>query len=328
MDLCPVRFLDLPKLKPERLQRAVALGAYRWFLKSGSELVTTAVQDGTGRTLAAATNAPLLRSVVDRLPAARVRCDAIVPAATTIAAVLGDGTFFRKTDAGTAGLAVRQGSLIDHCAGARCHPIAPLPVPTGLDSLGSDGTRYLPAYAAATTPGDLAFPIGDPSIDKKHRVRLAIAMPAVGVVLWMAAAAVHVVHLVRLEDAAVARIQVLAQQVEAVTRLQNETDALAQRASWIERLHRRDSHDRLLVGTLTSALPSDAHLTSLRRSGSDQVVISGYAQRATGVVAQLTRAPGISSPEIVGSVTREAIGGVGRERFEMRFTWDPKGERL
>jgi hypothetical protein len=82
-----------------------------------------------------------------------------------------------------------------------------------------------------------------------------------------------------------------------------------------------------LLGELTSALPPDAALVTLRADSTGGHVIA-LAPRAAGVLAAMDSVSLITSVEISGPVTRETVGDRTLERATLHFRWVPNpGDR-
>jgi hypothetical protein len=73
------------------------------------------------------------------------------------------------------------------------------------------------------------------------------------------------------------------------------------------------------LANLTRAMPDSAFVVTLRLDAAGNGMIAGYAPRAAAVVARLERSGLAHGAAIEGTVTREVVGGVERERFTVRF---------
>jgi hypothetical protein len=74
----------------------------------------------------------------------------------------------------------------------------------------------------------------------------------------------------------------------------------------------------MLLAELSRSLPESTAVVSLRLDSLDASLVA-VSPRATNIIPQLFGVPGVLSPQIVGSITREALGPIHLERATIRF---------
>lgn len=107
-------------------------------------------------------------------------------------------------------------------------------------------------------------------------------------------------------------------------RVEAEQDA-ASAQQIVDRVARFESERRpigMLLAAVSRGLPTETAMTTLRVDSAsvDLVILSTRAAAALGA---LDRIPGIVAPEIVGPVSKEAVGPRTLERATVRFKYDP-----
>ncbi len=75
----------------------------------------------------------------------------------------------------------------------------------------------------------------------------------------------------------------------------------------------------LLLAQLTRALPEGSALIAVQVDSAGTGSVVAIGPHAAGIVDAVERVPGLTSPEIVGPVTRETTGGKQLDRVTVRF---------
>jgi hypothetical protein len=199
-----------------------------------------------------------------------------------------------------------------------------------LAQLGEQAYRYADAYGAAVskTSTSLALHRGRSGAGERGvpRWRLAAAGIALACSVLAAVLAPGMAAL-RARGEASGRLTQLAATRRAADAAERElgriSDALMEVAAF-ERAHLSMS---MLLAELTRALPEGSALLAIRVDSTSGNLVA-LAPRAASVLAPLERVRAIVAPEIVGPVTREAMGSRELERVTIRFTLGaPSGPR-
>lgn len=321
------RIAGLPPLEDGRmLAQVVREGAGKFFLRNGVPLATTGVRIiEPGTVWAAALDERAVRQVEAGCRAAGLRVDRFVPAVAVLGRGL-TGEHVRWPDGGAvAEIALEGGEMrsvrrVSAVPGADATPPAAVPA---LARLGEEGWRFADAYGAASLPAYepmVLRPAGATAAGDIPRWRLGLAAGALGAALLFAAVA-PALRAMDAEDRAVGRIAAVQDRRRAASDTERElariTGALAEAAAFDEKRY----SPTLLLADLTAALPAGTAIVAFRADSAAGSVVA-LAPRAAVVVQPLERVPGIVSPEIVGPVTREPVGGRELERVTVRFGID------
>jgi hypothetical protein len=108
-----------------------------------------------------------------------------------------------------------------------------------------------------------------------------------------------------------------------VARTQGELRRIAATLDRVERFREQRGRTTLLLGAISQALPESTALVTLRLDSLEGNLVA-LTPRAADILPQLMGVKEMMSPRIVGSLTKEAIGGVQLERATVRFKrWAP-----
>jgi Tfp pilus assembly protein PilN len=107
--------------------------------------------------------------------------------------------------------------------------------------------------------------------------------------------------------------------IEQALAVQRDLDAADEALAVMANLEPARMHRARFLARLTRALPDSAFLAAVHFDADGTGSLSGYAPRATAVLALLERTHLAQGPTIEGSVTREVIAGRDLGRFSIRF---------
>jgi hypothetical protein len=311
------------------LTRLISESAGRFFLRNGVPLVTTSVRRGDdGEGWCAAIEQPVIAALEAACRAHGLRLAAVLPTLSVIPhALQGDSLTWHDGDV-RAHLTLSGGRLSSlrrttADASASCSSDAEPPhAIAALAALGADGWRFADAYGAAvaSTRDPLAHqPARSASAAPMRAWRLAVAGAAFTVALASAVlapiiAARHAAAQAAVVLAAVGRERRAADAVES--NLAHVSAALEEAATFD---HERRSAT-LLVGDLARALPVGGALVALRVDSAGGTLVA-LVPRAASLIERLERMPTLSTPTIIGPVTREVVANSEVERVSIRFGW-------
>jgi hypothetical protein len=318
-----------PLTDPRALAGILREGSGRFFLRNGVAPVTTGVRvEGPGTVWCGALDADAVRAAEEGCRRAGFRLAAVVPAVVVLGAALTGERVLWRDGAVVAEVGFEEGRMLSvrRLAGAAALAEAPEPRPVAaLALVGEQAVHFADAYGAALLErGEpLALrPGGRGSPDMRVpgwrlAVPAAVLAAALGFALvapaWRALAA---------GEAASARLGALgARRGEAATarrELERVDGALAEAAAFSA----SRASPSLLLAEVTRALPQGSALVSLRVDSAGGSLVA-LAPRAAPVLSALERVPGVTAPEIVGAVTREAAAGRQVERVGIRFGLAP-----
>lgn len=193
--------------------------------------------------------------------------------------------------------------------------------PEGLNQYGENSWAIAAAFGAATLPKSTPLvwrPAPDPArIARRSRVR--IAMSAVlffgSALIASIAPGVRAAQTVRSTSAELKRVR--ASQIE-FARLQGELRRTSLALERIDRFQAQRGRITLLLGALSVALPDSTGLVSLRVDSLEGSIVA-LTSHAADVLSQLATVNDVVAPRIVGSLTKETIGGAQFQRATVRF---------
>jgi hypothetical protein len=324
---CQTRLIEgLPTLTDPRVVTALLReNVSRFFLRNGVPLVTSDAVRGAGDTWwGTAFEEPIVDALRRAGAQCRARIEIVVPTIAVIPS-LTDATELCWRDGNTTILArVRDGRLLEAHRLAE-HLEQPHSLPesiAALAALGTSGVSYLDAFAVAREARSDRWPALVPGRVERDRPlprwRLLTAAAALGVALLGAALAPGL----RARTAAMRAERELARLTPIAGPALNEESELRKfEGAMAEYGRMRRSAERPMtrfLAQLAALLPDSAALIALRTdSAGGQLSLLGPS--IAGVMARLERWPLISSPQIVGPITREMVEGRERERATVRF---------
>jgi hypothetical protein len=320
------RISGLPPLDDARLlAQVVREGAGKFFLGTGAPLATTGVRMvEPGTVWAAALDERAVRQVEAGCRAAGLRAGRFVPAVAVLGRGVVGGPLLWRDGATVVEVGLEDGELRSvRRVGA---PAGEAPAPeavAALARLGPDGWRFADAYGAASLPEYEPMVLRGAGATAAGDVppwRLAAAGAGVAAALLFAALA-PALRAMDAEDAATARIAAVQDRRRAASDTERELGRISAALAEAAAFDAERYSPTLLLADLTAALPAGTAVVAFRADTASGSVVA-LGPRATAVVQPLEGVPGIVSPEIVGPVTREVIGGRELERVMVRFGID------
>jgi hypothetical protein len=190
-----------------------------------------------------------------------------------------------------------------------------------LTQFGECSWEFAAAFGAATLPKSTQL-IWRPAPDPKSIARYRRARVAMSVALFLgsalAASVAPGVHAARTVRSAAADSKGVRASRAEFGRLQNELRRASLALERIDHFQAQRGKSTLLLGALSAALPESTALVSLRVDSLDGAFVA-LTPHAADVLPQLATVPDVVAPRIVGSLTREAVGGAQVQRVTVRF---------
>jgi len=313
-----------PPIKARDVSRYVGLESARLFRTNGASLVTDGALVAVTKTdwalWAAATGEPLLQAILAGCAQAGLTVEAIAPSAETLLAALAvppgatevavpNGATTEMLSVGVGG--VWQSRWTRGCD-AQMYPGVP-----ALAGMNGDSAHVAPAYAAGVRLPTLSlFPEGHRAARRRtNRQRLAITATA-GLLLWLLAGAVYVGRLSLTYRRATTLLLAFRGAADSALEVRRNLDEARATLAMIDEVRAERSRTLGLLGALTRALPDSVTLVALEVGPDGALRLTGLAPRAPQVLAEVGRVPGLVGARLDGSVTHEAVVGVGdRDRF-------------
>lgn len=194
-------------------------------------------------------------------------------------------------------------------------------VPPALQSIGEDAAPYFVAYAAAVAPRRLPL-AWSPARDPGHARRWTMAgRLAAGAAIITATAfatlspAIRAARSTRAIERQIARLR--PEQAE-IQRNEIELMRVTGTLNRIAAFSASRGEVTRLLAALTRAIPESTALLTVRIDSVDGA-FTAVAPRVADVLPELVAERDIVAPRIVGSMTREMMGGVQVERAAFRF---------
>ncbi|HEY3554179.1 MAG TPA: hypothetical protein VGL67_03640 [Casimicrobiaceae bacterium] len=313
----------LPSVKPIRLANELLQhNEHAFFLATGRPRLLLGVHvEPDGTPWGAAFDSTTLEAVFHSMRSARLRLVRVVPLAVALSAVWPDEPItWRDGDAmfrlDSRGPGLRCPDRVLACDASE-HETSP----AILRSLGEEAGAYLAAYSAAIAPRRIPL-AWRPSASSSHARRRRTIARLVGCIAFVAAAAFAVLapNLRALRDAGASMSQ-LAELAPTRAKLLRDESDLRRVTGTLDRVAtftaERGSITRLLA-SMSRAIPESTALLTVRMD-SVELAFSAISPHVADVLPALSAMDGIFEPRIVGSVTREVIGGAHVERAAFRF---------
>lgn len=321
------RVTGLPDIDdPATISAVIREGVGTFFRKNSVPLVVTAARpDGPGAAFAAVIDAPCVEAIRGACLEGRWRLGCIAPAAVTLPRVIDDSTFtwtdgeltLEITHAQTTLSAIRTRPAVPDDAAAAVRQIP------SLAEIDLDHARYAPAFGVASlSPSEpLALSMGATGLQTPQQRRRMIVrgwlLLAVGVVCL----ALSPLAASRASGRAAARLAALSSAqwhtvVSALGELDRVTRVLDDAATFA---HTRSSVTPLL-GALARQLDDRSVVVSLELSEErgELVLLTPHPASA---LAALSRLPGVTNAELVGSARAELLRGRELHRVTIRLLW-------
>lgn len=312
----PLRVRDAPKY--------VTLEAGRLFRINGAPLVvagTLIAVTKTERALwAAATSEPLLEAIIDGCAQAGMALEAIAPSAETLPAAIdlpaGTSEVAVPSAATTETLSVGLGGVWQSrwTRGAREQTGAWVPA---LAEANGHSQAVAAAYAAGIRlPTLLLLPPGHHVARRQAALKRLGLTAAIGAVLWMLAGAIYLGRLSVAYSRATTLLHAFKGAADSALETRRNLDE--GRATLATMASARATRSRTLyvLSSLSRVLPDSVTLVALQITPDRTVRITGLAPRAAPVLVQVERVPELTGAAFDGTVTRQAVPGLGdRDRF-------------
>lgn len=312
----------LPSLKPARLvTQLVRENQQAFFLWKGPPAAIADIQQLEGGVAwGAAFDREVIDAMTHALRAARMTVGGVAPAVVALVAALpnqaiawsdGEDRFELEGDCH----ALRR---VERLVGA-ASPRPALPVP--LARLGDDAQRFLEAYTAAIAPRKLALAWRFQSDEARSRVRARASHVTVAVALSAAAAfaalgpGARARNFTRLADAELTRNR--RAQLE-LAKTESDLRRVTQLLNRVESFRAERGRVTRILGELAQSNPDSTAMLTFHVD-SVEGAFTAIAPHVADVLPELANVDGIVAPRIVGSVTREVLGGVHVERASFHF---------
>lgn len=162
-----------------------------------------------------------------------------------------------------------------------------------------------------------------PSAERERRFRLARLSlrrtVIVVVLLWLMVTAIGVASHMRQLQAVNREIATLARPVAALREARHQLALARETIAVLD--HQQGNRTRVvaLMSAIAGALPDSSFLTSLTLESDGSGRITGYASRASEVLARLDAAQVVTAPVLESQQARQPIGGRDMEAFSIRF---------
>jgi len=318
------RLTELPSLTDPRVLAAVVREHVdRFFLKNDQPLVFSGARvESPGRVWIAAFEAPVVTDLIEASRDLRLRLHGIVPTAVALRSVLTESEI--SWSDGDVRILIKYG---DHeLTSLRCVPDTdavrvPPAFVASLAALGARAYDVMDAAGAAHLPRGEAIVLRVKDLHRRatpsrRRLSVAAVACAIAVVFAMLSSGLASSLVVR---RAHARHTLIASRASAAARderaLAATSIALAALSAFV-RTHRSMA---LVLAQVTRALPEGSTLLALEIDSTGAGNLVAIAPHAAAVVDAVERVPVFTSPEIVGAVTHESLGGRAVERVILRF---------
>lgn len=293
----------------------------RFFLRNGVPLLISGAHvESPSRIWVAAVDGPVVAEVAAGCRRAGIRLRSVVPSAVSLRhAIRGKSITWLDGDVR---LDIAFGdkspfSVRRMPANGVCSETPP-PV-SALANLGHDALGSTDAIGAALTPRDEAISVRvdeAPRVASPRRLTHAAIACFSACVLALASPGVIASLAARNDRAGEARIEA------SVRAARSDANELARTTAEMRSLADFADARRsmvLLLTEITRALPDSATLVALQVDSGGSGSVVALAPHAAAVVDAVERTPGLASPQILGPVTRESVGGRTMERVAVRF---------
>lgn len=184
--------------------------------------------------------------------------------------------------------------------------------------------EVLAAYGAAFPSADTPLLLREAqrlAIRSRQRRRTAV-LCTLSAALLAAAAAINLGQLRREVEEVRSQRERIRPAVAQALRVRREIQEVRTRVEVFERFRAGRSDHLGLIAALTDALPREAHLASLARSG-EELRVDGQARSATALVPVFEAAPWVRSVRLGSPVRREQTPAGVRERFSLTLQLRP-----
>ena len=324
---CQTRLIEgLPPLTDARVVTALLKeNVSRFFLRNGVPLLTSGAVRGAGDTWwGTAFEEPTIDALRRAGAQCRVRIEIVAPTIAVIPLVTHASELHWRDGNTTILVQLRDGRLhrAPRLAESREQSHGLPGSIAALQALGASGDAYLDAYAVALEPSTDRWPALVPGRAERDRPLPRWRLPAATAALGLALLGAALAPGLRARGAALRAERELNRVAPtASAALAEESELRKFEGALAEYGRMRRPAERPMtrfLAQLAALLPDSAALIALRIDGAGgQLSLLGPS--IAGVLARLERWALISSPQIVGSITRELVAGQERERATVRF---------
>jgi hypothetical protein len=313
----------LPSIKPARLaSQLIRENQQAFFLWKGSTALIGDIQRlENGIVWGAAFDREVIDELTQSFRTAKMVARCVAPAVVAIVAALpgqgivwSDGEEAFELEGDNDGL-----RRFERISGGVPRPVTALPSP--LARLGDDAQRYLDAYSAAVAPRRLALAWRLQSDEERSRVWARARLTATAVALFAAAVFAAIGPGIRARNIAFAAERELARNRRVQIELaqdENELRRITQMLNRIESFRAERGRVTRILGELAQSIPESTAMLTFHVD-SVEGAFTAIAPHVADVLPELESVREIVAPRIVGSVTREVLGGVHVERASFRF---------
>ncbi|HEY7877798.1 MAG TPA: hypothetical protein VIC55_06220 [Gemmatimonadaceae bacterium] len=318
------RVTDLPLLSaPRALAAVVREHAGRFFLKNGVPLVFTAAWvESPGCIWIAGFEEPDVTAIIAACRDARLPVSAIVPTAVALRCVVDESQITWADGDVSVKITYAERRLVQVRRIPSAGPAPGLPLfVESVASLGAQAAHVMDAAGAARTPSTEALALHTRHLDHREtptrrRSTLVAVSCTVAISLAVLSPGIAASLVLRRAEARATVIGPRAAAAEKDARMLDSTSAVLDALAAFANSRRSMT---LLLAEVTRALPDSSTLLALQIDSSGTGNIVAVASHAAAIVDAVERVPSFTSPEIVGPVTHESLGGHTVERVTVRF---------
>lgn len=315
---------ELPPIGAARaLTAMVQENVGRFFLRNGVPLtVSGALVETPRRVWIAAFDTPVIDEAAAVCREAGLCLRYIVPSGIALRRTTRDvSTTFTDGDVqlnitfGSAAPAFVRRTPLDGAADCSSRPIDELAalqvsVPHALDAAGAALTKHSDAMLA------LVPAPAPPEATRRAALRRSAAVCALALVVTIVSPGIATSIAVRRDRASQAAISAVARVAE---RDANDLAATSTALRALSDLGASRRSMTLLLAEVTRGLPDSTTLVAFQVDSSGSGNMVALAPHAAAVIDAVERMPSLSSPSIIGPVTRESVGGRNLERVTVQF---------
>jgi len=317
------------------LQAIVREGASRFFLRNGVPLRVSDVRIAeSGVAWAAAFEVPIVDGVEAACRGLRLRVRLIVPSVVALARGLEDDDCieWRDGDIGArVSIAGHTISAARRWSAADRDDADTVRQPRAVEALrvaGESGWRFADAYGATQLPADEPLALRTMSGDldagvSRRSVRVAAAALCIATAAAIVAPGVSSAVSARRSGRELAAIEHRRRDAERAERDLARMDAALAEVAAFDATRRSPT---LLLASLAHALPETTVLVTVRIDSAG-ATIAVLAPRAAAALAAVDSMGQVTSPEIIGPVTKEVVGTRELERATMHIRFGAAARR-
>jgi len=332
------RLTGLPMIADVTALRAVVReSASRFFLRNGVPLVVSGVRvTEPGMAWVAAFEEPIVQGVETACRTLALRVRLIAPSVVALSRGLEDDERIEWDDgavraeltiAGRAMTATRRvTNIVDH----ENPPSTQVPrVVDALRVLGDGGWRFADAYGATQLPSDEPLALRTMSGDldagvSRRSIRVAVAALCIATMAAIVAPGISSAVRIHRTGRELAALEHRRSDADRAERDLARMDAALAEVSAFDASRRSPT---MLLASLAHALPETTVLVTVRIDSAG-ATIAILAPRAAAALAAMDSMAQVTSPEIIGPVTKEVVGTRELERATMHIRFGAAARRV